>query len=147
MSKFPSKILYEFPFAFPAKERERARVVNGKPVIYSPASTKKAYKEIREHIMQNYPLYEKQKITTPMNCAMEIGLYPKNDNADLDNHLKMLDALNRDASRKANSGFKGLWKDDKLIKSFDGTRIKYVDSPAKEYTIITLSPYDPGGDE
>lgn len=135
-----SKIVYHFPFAFPEKERERSRVLNGRVVVYSPASTKEAYKKIRSHILTHYPNYEQQRVMKSCNVALAIYITKQNDKADLDNRLKMLDALNRDASRKENSGFKGVWKDDKVIKGFDGTRIYYVETEAEERTILTITP-------
>lgn len=137
-------VTYEFPFCFPAKERERAKAVKRGAkwvgTVYSPQSTKKAYEKIRKHIFKEYPDYEKNKVTFLCKCTVLFGITEKNNIADLDNHLKMLDALSKDGSRKENSGFKGIWTDDNLIKEFS-TKFVYVDSEDKEFTYILLEEF------
>ena len=132
---------YHFPFCFPAKERERARAikVGGKwtATVYSPASTKQAYEQIRSYILTHYPTYTDFRTDKPLIATITFGL-PKSENkADLDNHLKMLDALNKDTARKNNSGFIGLWHDDSQIKEIHA-RFFYVRNASECFTTITL---------
>jgi Holliday junction resolvase RusA-like endonuclease len=137
-----TKIIYHLPFCLEAKERERSTCVGGKPRVYSPASTKKHYLKVRTHLMHHYPDYLKNKIDYPVKMTMILGITEKRNIADLDNHLKMSDAFSIDRSRKENTGWKGLWKDDDVVKAISANFV-YVDDKKDEFTVIEFEPYNP----
>jgi Holliday junction resolvase RusA-like endonuclease len=133
-------IKYHFPFAFEYKERERARVLAGRAVIYSPKSTKDFYKKVRDYMFLTYPYYEKQKIDFACKLTMTVAMQPHKDKGDLDNILKNLDSLLPDRTRKNNSGFKGIYKDDSLIKWVE-IKLYYVDDEKDEFTTLVFEPH------
>lgn len=89
-------------------------------------------------MMTNYPHYEKQIVDYPIKLTMKVFVHPSNDKKmDLDNRLKMLDALLKDRSRKDSTKFKGIWKDDDVIKHVDA-QIIHVEDINDEATELIL---------
>jgi Holliday junction resolvase RusA-like endonuclease len=144
-------ISYVFPFCIPAKERERARAVKrGKKwvgTVYSPESTKKAYLKIRTYMTHHYPHYINQQINYDVKATVILGITKNNNNADLDNHFKMVfDSLLPDKSRKNSTGFKGIYKDDKYIKEISG-KFEFVENVEDEFTKLIFEPFYPSSSE
>lgn len=137
-------IQYYFPFALPPKERERAKAIKvgnkWTATVYSPQSTKKFYTKFRTYLEHHYPNYGKDKIDYDMEVFLQIGTTLLNANNDLDNRIKSLDCFNRDNAKKCNSGFKGIWKDDKLIKKITAELV-YVENQEDEFTLLQCMPY------